>query len=312
MKPEQSATPGPRRPRPTLTGIPSVPANGVQIEYETLGSPADPALLLVQGLGGQLISWPEEFCSALAARGFFVVRFDNRDSGLSTRIEDGPVPDAMGVYLGDASSVSYTLDDMADDAAGLLDALGIRAAHLVGISMGGMVAQTLAVRHPHRILTLCSISSTTGDRSVGQPTPEAMSRLGRPAASSRDEAIESGLEGHRLLGSRAYPTDEEEVRRRAARSYERSFCPEGVARQLCAILASGDRTEGLADISVPTLVVHGTDDALIQPSGGEATAKAIPGAELLMIDGMGHDLPSGVWPRIVDAIAANAARRRRS
>ncbi|MDQ3680968.1 MAG: alpha/beta fold hydrolase [Actinomycetota bacterium] len=273
-----------------------------------MGDRAQPTLLLIPGLGGQLTGWPEKFCADLASRGFFLVRFDNRDAGLSTSIEGGPVADPMAVYLGDRSSVSYTLEDMADDAGGLIDALGIGAAHLVGISMGGMIAQALAARHPSKTLSLCSISSTTGEGSVGQPTAEAFELLARPPATTREEYVEAGVASHQVLGSRPYPTDEAEMRARAADRYDRGFNPQGVARQLCAILASGDRTASLAKISAPTLVVHGTEDALIQPSGGEATAKAIPGAELLMIEGMGHDLPSGVWPQVVDAVVANAAR----
>ncbi len=255
-----------------------------------------------------MIGWPDPFCRDLVARDFHVVRFDNRDSGLSSKIEDGPVPDVVAAYFGDVSSASYTLDDMADDAAGLLDAIQIEAAHVVGISMGGMIAQTLAVRHPTRVLSLCSIMSTTGGRHVGQPTTEAMGHLVRPPATTRDECVKAAIASHRMLGSPAHPTDEDEIRRAAIRSYDRSHYPEGAARQLCAILASGDRTELLANVRVPTLVVHGDEDALIQPSGGEATAEAIPGAELMMVDGMGHDLPATLWPRIIEAITANAAR----
>lgn len=297
-----------RTPDPTLGCIPRASANGLQIEYETLGDPADPALLLIEGLGGQLIGWPDPFCRALVASGFHVVRFDNRDSGLSSKVEDGPQPDVAAAYFGDLSSASYTLDDMADDAAGLLHAIGIEAAHVVGISMGGMIAQTLAVRHSEMVLSLCSIMSTTGGRDVGQPTTEAMGLLVRPSATTREECVQAAIASHRLLGSPAHPTDEDEVRRAAIRAYERSHYPGGVARQLCAILASGDRSGLLAQVSVPSLVIHGADDALIQPSGGEATAKAIPGAELVMVDGMGHDLPAALWPRIVEAIATNAAR----
>lgn len=257
-----------------------------------------------------MIGWPDEFCQDLVSHGFLVVRFDNRDSGLSSKIEEGPEPDLVAAYFGDFSSASYTLDDMADDAAGLLRAIGIEAAHLVGLSMGGMIAQAFAIHHPERTLSLCSIMSTTGGRDVGQPTSEAMDHLVRPPANTREECVEAAVASHRLLGSPAHPTDEEEVRRAAVRYYERCHYPEGVARQLCAILASGDRTDLLAQVSVPTLVIHGAEDELIQPSGGEATAKAIPGAELMMVDGMGHDLPAGLWPAIAEAIAANAARSR--
>jgi pimeloyl-ACP methyl ester carboxylesterase len=262
----------------------------------------------VPGLGVQLTGWPDEFCSQLAARGFFVVRYDNRDSGLSTVIEGGPPPDPMAVLLGDQSSVAYTLEDMADDALGLLDALAITAAHLVGSSMGAMIAQTLAARHPERALSLCSISSTTGSASVGQPTAEAFELLARPRPTTREEFVEDGMVSHRVLRSTRYPSHETEMRAERGRAYDRAFNPEGTGRQLCAIIASGDRTQSLAEIIAPTVVIHGSEDKLIQVSGGEATAKAIPGAELVMIEGMGHDFPRGVWPQVIDAIVSNAAR----
>ncbi len=288
--------------------IPSASANGIHIEYETVGDPERPPLLLVPGLGVQLTGWPEEFCAELVARGFFVVRYDNRDAGLSTVIEGGPPPDPMAVYLGDPSSVAYTLEDMADDGAGLLDALGIPAAHLVGSSLGAMIAQTLAARHPDRALSLCSISSTTGATSVGQPTAEAFELLARPSATTREEFVEADIASHRVLGSPLYPSDETEMRAETALAYDRAFHPQGTSRQLCAIIASGDRTASLAAVTAPTVVIHGTEDKLVRPSGGEATAKAIPRADLVMIEGMGHDFPSAIWPRVIDAIVSNAAR----
>jgi pimeloyl-ACP methyl ester carboxylesterase len=214
----------------------------------------------------------------------------------------------MAVYLGDPSSVAYTLEDMAEDAASLLDALGIKAAHLVGSSLGAMIAQTMAARHPQKARSLCSISSTTGDRTVGQPTDEAFELLARPSATTRQEFIEADIASHRVLGSSEYPSDEDEMRVAAGRAFDRAFNPEGTSRQLCAIIASGDRTASLAGVTAPTVVIHGTEDKLIQPTGGEATAKAVPGAELMMIEGMGHDFPSGVWTRVIDAIVQNAAR----
>ncbi len=288
--------------------IPSISANGIRIEYDTVGAPGRPPLLLVPGLGVQLTGWPDEFCAALAARGFLVIRYDNRDAGLSTIVEGGPPPDPMAVYLGDPSSVAYTLEDMADDAAGLLDALEIPSAHLVGSSLGAMIAQTLAARHPDRARSLCSISSTTGNTSAGQPTAEAFELLARPSATTRDEFVEADIVSHRVLGSPLYPSDEAEMRADTAKAYDRAFNPQGTGRQLCAIIASGDRTASLARVTAPTVVVHGTEDKLIRPSGGEATAKAIPGADLVMIEGMGHDLPEGIWPRVIDTIVANAAR----
>ena len=214
----------------------------------------------------------------------------------------------VAALSGDVSSAAYTLHDMADDAAALLDALGIAAAHVVGASMGGMIAQALAIRHPNRVLSLCSIMSTTGDRAVGQPAPEAMSVLLQPPPASREEAAQRRVEGHRAWGGRGFPVDEDELRRDAMAAHDRCFAPMGVARQLVAIMASGDRTEALGRVRVPTLVVHGTDDRLVGPDGGEATAKAVAGAELLLVEGMGHDLPEGAWPQLVDAITANAAR----
>jgi len=307
--------------------VPHVGANDLQLAYETTGNPDDPALLLVMGLGAQLTLWPDRFCELLARRGFHVVRFDNRDVGPLRRTpihaygrfssarpatSPGCRPEAsisvVAALSGDVSSAAYTLHDMADDAAALLDALGIAAAHVVGASMGGMIAQALAIRHPNRVLSLCSIMSTTGDRAVGQPAPEAMSVLLQPPPASREEAAQRRVEGHRAWGGRGFPVDEDELRRDAMAAHDRCFAPMGVARQLVAIMASGDRTEALGRVRVPTLVVHGTDDRLVGPDGGEATAKAVAGAELLLVEGMGHDLPEGAWPQLVDAITANAAR----
>ncbi|MDQ1395699.1 MAG: hypothetical protein QOG64_958 [Acidimicrobiaceae bacterium] len=288
--------------------MPNVPANGIEIEYDEFGSKSDPALLLIMGLGAQMIAWDEEFCRLLAGRGFRVIRYDNRDIGLSTKIEDAPQPDLGAAMSGDPSSAGYTLADMADDAAGLLDALGITAAHIAGASMGGMIAQQFAIRHPAKTLSLCSIMSTTGDRNVGQATPEAMGALMSPPPTNREEAIERGLAASKVIGSTGFPFDEERIKQRTGEAFDRSFYPIGMARQLVAIMASPDRTPDLAKVDVPTVVIHGGADPLVTPSGGEATAKAIPGAELLTIEGMGHDLPQGVWPQVVDAIAANAGR----
>jgi pimeloyl-ACP methyl ester carboxylesterase len=287
--------------------MPQATCNGIEIEYDTFGDEGGAPLLLVMGLGAQLVAWDDEFCELLAAGGFRVVRFDNRDVGLSTKTE-GPLPDIVAALGGDASSANYTLNDMADDAAGLLDALGISAAHVVGASMGGMIAQTLAIRHPDRVLSLCSIMSTTGNRNVGQPTPEAMQILLRPVAQTRDEALEMGVAATRAIGSPGFPFDEARARDRAGRAYDRCYHPMGVARQLAAIMASGDRTEALAGVTVPTVVIHGDGDPLVTPSGGEATASAVPGAELVMIEGMGHDLPPEVWPQTVQAIVSNASK----
>jgi pimeloyl-ACP methyl ester carboxylesterase len=283
-------------------------ANGIEIAYQAFGSAEDPTLLLVMGLGSQLIHWPEEFCELLAGRGFHVVRFDNRDVGHSTKLDDLPVPDLAAVAAGDVSDAGYTLDDMADDAVGLLDHLGIDAAHVAGASMGGMIGQTMAIRHPQRVLSLCSIMSTTGDRTVGQALPEAMAVLLSPAPSDRDGYIDFHVKAFKAIGSPGFPLDEDFLRWRGAATYDRSYYPDGFKRQLAAIIASGDRTEALAQVSVPTVVVHGREDPLITVSGGEATARAIPGAELVVIPGMGHDLPQGVWQQVIEAITANTDR----
>lgn len=288
--------------------MPSAAANGLTIEYETHGDPGHPALLLVMGLGAQLVYWPDEFCEALAGRGFFVVRYDNRDVGLSSRT-DGPAPDVFKAFGGDTSQATYTLTDMAADGIGLLDALGIDAAHVAGVSMGGMIAQHMAIHHPGRVRTLCSIMSTpTGDMSSDPASTEANAVLMRPPPRSREEAVSQSVEAARVIGSPGFPLDEDEVRARAARAYDRAFDPLGIARQLVAILASGDWRAQLGSVQTPTLVIHGDADPLVRPSWGKATAQSIPGAELLMVDGMGHDLPRGAWDVLVGAMAANAAK----
>jgi pimeloyl-ACP methyl ester carboxylesterase len=286
------------------------PANGIEVAYEAFGDPANPTVLLVMGLGVQMLGWDAEFCELLAGRGFHAVRFDNRDVGRSTKIEGGPLPNLMAAAMGDTSSASYTLDDMADDCAGLLDHLGVEAAHVAGASQGGMIAQTLAIRHPERVLSLVSIMSTTGDRTVGQPHPEALPTLMTRPPADRAGFAEFVVGTWRVIGSPGFDPDEEALRARAAAIYDRGIHPDGTARQLVAILASGDRTEALRRLDVPTVVIHGTDDPLIDVSGGEATAAAIPGARLELIRGMGHDLPRQLWPRFVDLIAENAARAR--
>jgi pimeloyl-ACP methyl ester carboxylesterase len=283
--------------------MPRANVNGIEIEYVTDGDPSDRPLLLVMGLGAQLTTWPEGFVEGLRRRGSFVVRFDNRDSGLSTKFEG--LPDITALFTGtDLSSAPYQVEDMADDAAALLAELGIAKAHVVGVSMGGMITQALVINHPELFLTATSIMSTTGDRAVGAPTGEAMTALLRPVATSREEAIEASLEGSRVIGSPAYPTDERLLRERAAAAYDRSYCPEGTARQLAAILGSPDRTEGLHGVRIPFLVVHGEADQLVTPSGGAATAAAVPGSKLITIPGMAHDLPEALWGTITDAIVA--------
>ncbi|MGY1829957.1 alpha/beta fold hydrolase [Geodermatophilus sp. SYSU D01180] len=290
------------------TGVQTTRAGDVDLAYETFGSAGDPPLLLVMGLATQMIGWPDEFCRMLAGRGLYVVRFDNRDIGLSTHLDEAGAPDVLAVMGGDHSKVPYRLADMADDAAALLDALGIDSAHVVGASMGGMIAQSLAVRHPERVRSLTSIMSTTGDPAVGAPAEAAIGVLLAPPATDRESAVQRAVDTYRVIGSPGFEFDEHGLRERAGLSFDRAHNPAGVARQLAAILASPDRTADLARVAVPTLVVHGEHDALVNVSGGRATAAAIPGAELLVVDGMGHDLPREVWPQLVDRITALAAR----
>jgi pimeloyl-ACP methyl ester carboxylesterase len=278
-----------------------VAANGVEIAYEEFGERGRPPLLLVMGLGAQMIAWHEDFCRALSV-GRHVIRFDNRDAGESEWLT-GRV-DLAAVFGGDMSTAAYALDDMADDAAALLDALGLEAAHVVGASMGGMIAQTLAVRHPDRVLSLTSIMSTTGERGAAEATPEAAAVLAAPPAGSRDEAMDRAVEARRVIGSPGFPRDEQDIRDRAGLAWDRGLNPAGVARQLAAIYASGDRTPLLRDLDVPCLVVHGEDDPLVPVSGGRATAAAIPGASLWTVPGMGHDLPRPVWPELIRRVGA--------
>jgi pimeloyl-ACP methyl ester carboxylesterase len=285
--------------------VPTAHGNGIDIEYETSGDPADPALLLVMGLGAQLITWPEGFVQQLTTRGFFIICYDNRDSGLSSKFEG--TPDFGALFSGDVSSATYRIEDMADDAVALLDQLGVERTHVVGASMGGMITQALVIYHPARFLSACSIMSTTGDRTVGAPTGEAVSALLRPAATSREEAVAASLESSRVISSSGFPFDVDLMTRRAEAAYDRSYYPEGTARQLGAILGSPDRTEGLRRVAIPFLVIHGEEDPLVTVSGGKATAAAVPGSELIVIPGMGHDLPEAAWDQIIDAIVANTA-----
>jgi len=279
-----------------------VSSAGVDIAFERFGDQQGSPVLLIMGLGTQMLGWPDGFCAALADRGMQVIRFDNRDIGLSTHMTDAPAPDVGAALTGDHSSASYKLSDMARDTAGLLDSLELPSAHVVGASMGGMIAQTLVIEHPDRVRSLTSIMSTTGDPSVGRPTESAMAALLSPPAASREEAIERTLAIVRVIGSPGFALDETEIRRRTGLAYDRSNDPVGVARQLVAIAASGDRTAALSRVSIPTLVVHGADDPLVDVSGGRATARAIAGAELAVFDGMGHDLPRGLWAEIARRI----------
>ena len=286
--------------------MPIARVNGVEIEHDTVGDPADPTVLLFAGLGMQMIEWDPEFCRMIAERGFRVVRFDNRDAGLSThldvRVDVMAVLAAVGA--GGDPGVPYTLTDMAEDAVGLLDHLGVERAHMVGVSMGGMIAQTVALNHRDRVRALVSIMSMTGDPDVGQPTPEAITALLAPPARDRDEAGDHKVHHAHTWGSPAF-IDEDRLRTVAARLWDRAHDPAATARQLAAIFASGSRSEGLRRLDVPTFVIHGTEDTLIQPSGGERTAEVVPDAKMLIVEGMGHDLPPQLWPRIVDAVTTH-------
>lgn len=292
--------------------MPRAHSNGIELEYETFGREGDPPLLLIMGLGAQMIFWHDDFCAALADRSFQVVRFDNRDVGRSTWLDEAGIPDVMAVMAaslqGRPVEAPYLLRDMAADAAGLLDALDVPAAHVVGASMGGMIAQTLAVEHPGRVRSLTSIMSTTGSRELPPARPEAMAALLTPVPDEREAAIARSVEVFRVIGSPGFAFDEAEMRARAGRAFDRGANPAGVARQLVAILASGSRRDALGAVRVPTLVVHGADDPLVPVEAGRDTAQAVPGAELLEIEGMGHDLPKELWPTLVDAIAKLAGR----
>jgi pimeloyl-ACP methyl ester carboxylesterase len=280
----------------------------VDICFETFGSRDDPAMLLVMGLGTQMVAWPELFCRQLAERGFFVIRYDNRDVGRSTHLRWRRSPTIRQLLLRDKSAASYSLADMAHDGIGLLDQLGIERAHVVGVSMGGMIAQTMAARHPDRVLSLASIMSNTGHLWRGTPGLRIYPIFVRRPKASREGAVESFVSVFKLIGSPGFPFDEAETRKAAELSYDRGYNPAGTGRQLAAILAAGDRTSGLRRITAPTVVIHGTKDRMVRPSGGRATAAAIPGARLVMIDGMGHDLPRGAWDRMIEAIVGNAQR----
>jgi pimeloyl-ACP methyl ester carboxylesterase len=280
----------------------------VELAYDTFGDPSDPAVLLVMGLATQMLGWREAFCAELAGRGFHVVRYDNRDVGRSTKFSAHKPPTARQLLRRDRRAAAYTLADMADDGVGLLDHLDLRRAHVVGASMGAMIAQTIAIRHAERALSLVSIMSNTGARWSGQPSLRLYGVLLRRAPRDREGYVEHQLKVFERIGSPGFPRDEADLRGMATASWERGHDPAGAGRQLAAIIASGDRTPQLGSIRVPTTVIHGTKDRLVAPSGGRATAKAIPGARLVTIPGMGHDLPRGAWPQIIDAIAETAAR----
>ena len=287
-----------------------VKANGIELCYDSFGDPAAPPLLLIMGLAAQMIAWDEQFCTRLAARGYRVIRFDNRDIGRSTRLDGAGVPDVgaalMAALAGRPVQAPYLLRDMANDAVGLLDALGIERAHLVGASMGGAIAQLMSIHHPARVRTLTSIMSSTGEPGLPAPTPQAMTVLLKPTPSDRSAYLESFRQTWKVLRVGSFPDDEARDLERAERNFARGLNPAGVARQLAAILASGGRKSALADLSVPALVIHGDLDPLVPLAAGVATARSIPGAKLQVVKGMGHALPISMWPALIDAIADHA------
>ena len=289
--------------------MPQVEANGINIEVEEFGDPADPTLLLIMGLGAQMIVWPEDFCRLLADAGHHVIRFDNRDVGLSTWFDEAGTLDMMALFdaamSGRPVESPYSLSDMADDAAGVLNALGIESAHIVGASMGGMIAQRVAINHPDRTRSLCSIMSMPrfiiGDLEVSVA-------LMADDPGTREGRIEVGIETSRLLAGDGFPFDEDRARVHLAEAIDRAWHPAGTARHMAAIIADGDRTEGLRGVTAPTVVIHGTSDRLVIPQGAEETAAAIPGAELVWVEGMGHDLPVGAHDQVVAAVGKLVAR----
>jgi pimeloyl-ACP methyl ester carboxylesterase len=287
--------------------------NGIQIEYETFGDRSGRPLLLIMGLGGQLISWSQEILNQLVDEGHFVIIFDNRDTGLSSKMDKAGVPDVPGTLAalmrGEKIQVPYTYYDMGDDAVGLLDALGIEKAHICGVSMGGAIAQTIAISHPSRLLSLTLIYAPTGNPNLPQPKPEIMSLLTPPPVSDRNAFIEQRINRFRIISGSGFPLDEEWLRQAGARGYERSFYPEGVARNLLGGFGRGNRRRALPSVTAPTLVIHGDEDPLVPVENGRDAAEAIPGAELLIIKGMGHYPPHrGPWPQIVKAISAHTKK----
>ena len=291
--------------------MPKTTANGIEIHYEEQGDPAAPAMLLIMGFGAQLTLWPDELVEALAAQGFRVIRYDNRDVGLSQKFDGVKAPGLVKMTLlskiGFTPKVPYTLADMADDGVGLLDALGIERAHIVGASMGGMIAQHVAARHPDRCLSLTTVFSTTGNPKLPPARPEAMKALiTRPDSTEEGVLVEHGMMLARTIGSPGYPTPEDRLRERTLASVRRSFYPEGPTRHLSAIVADGDRRAMLRDIAVPTLVLHGEDDPLVPCEGGRDTAASIPGAKLKTIPGWGHDLPLELVDELAGAIGEHA------
>jgi pimeloyl-ACP methyl ester carboxylesterase len=267
--------------------MPTAHNGDIELFFEGFGSPTDPTLLLVNGLGSQCINYDEEWCGKFAARGYRVVRFDNRDTGLSSKPDDR----------------AYAMSDMVSDTVAVLDAVGVNRAHVMGVSMGGMIAQRLAIDHGHRLLSLTSVMSSTGEPDYGRSSPAALAAIMRKPARTRDEYVDNEIAARRVYGSKPEWFDEPYLRARAGRAFDRCYCPSGVGRQMQAIKSDGDRTAGLRALTVPTLVIHGDRDTLIDPSGGRRTAELIPNARYVEIEGMGHDYPAAIWDRWVDTWA---------
>lgn len=292
--------------------MPRVAANGIEIEYETYGEADARPLLLLRGLGTQLIHWDPEFCRRLAGAGHYLVIFDNRDVGLSTHLHSAGRPDlaqaVAALQSGHDPKLPYRIQDMAGDVVGLMDALGLRSAHIAGISMGGLIVQVTACEYPERIRSMTSVMAATGNPELPGPTPAAMQALMEPAPGERGPYIEQTVASSKVFGSPGFPTSDAVLRERAGQAFDRAFDPDGIARQMAAIQTSGDRRPALAALTVPTLVIHGADDPLVRVEGGRDTAATIPGAELRVIEGMGHDVPPGLYDVFVDAIAAHTSQ----
>jgi pimeloyl-ACP methyl ester carboxylesterase len=275
----------------------------IDITYQCFGEPDVPPVLLIMGAGAPMISWPDGFCSELEKRNLQIIRFDNRDSGLTTHFDNAPIPNFQAVMTGDFSSVSYTLSDIAADTIGLIDFFGFDKVHLVGASMGGMIAQTIAIEYPSRVKSLTSIMSTTGNSSVGQPDFSILSKLGRPPYDNREEYIQWRIKLLIAIGSSFYPIDEEYAAMNAGLSWDRDHDPFAMVRQTVAVLKSGDRTSLLKKLNIPTLILHGKEDKMINVSGGIATAEAIPNAKIVLFENMGHGLPQPLWIEFADLIS---------
>ena len=297
--------------RTRYSKMPKANVNNITIEYETIGDPISKPLLLIAGLGSQLLAWSDEICENLAENGFFVIRFDNRDVGLSTKFEDAGIPDMMEISAaytrGEKPKLPYTLEDMTDDAIGVLDALNIEKAHICGASMGGMIAQIIAYRHPSRVLSLAVIMSTTGNPELPPSKPEILMQFFAPVPSERKAYIDEMVKRDNLING-AFPYDENQSRDYRSNEYDRSYYPDGIARQLAAMAIPGNIKPYITSIAIPTIVIHGSEDPFNLIEAGKDIATSIPGAELLILDGMGHSLPREVLPRIINALVRNSKK----